>query len=64
MKLATIIIGLLLISALFLTACQQPPVDDAQKAKISTETQQTPQTALPEDVDLVAADEVSVGEMI
>lgn len=61
MKLATIIIGLLLISALFLTACQETKVEDD-----STGQEEELQGESPEgsDIDLVSDDEVEIGELI
>ena len=65
MKIATLIISILLISALFLTACQQAPVDDGEATQ-TTPTGDSTEEAVEgaEDIDIIAEDEIEIGELI
>ncbi len=67
MKAATIIISILLISALFLTACQKSVdkegLEGTGKAGELDKTQgETPMAE--EDIDIIAEDEVDIGDLI
>ena len=56
-------IGLLLISVLFLTACQQAVVD-TPSTPTGNEADTPTNLESAEDIDLVAEDEVDIGELI
>lgn len=64
MKIAAIIIGLLLISALFLVACQQSSQTPTSEENNNKATGDAAQTQSDQAIDPVAADEVEIGEMI
>ena len=63
MKLATIFISILLLSALFMTACQERPVEPIVDKEPVAPTE-TPSEPVVEDVELVTEDEVDIGELI
>ena len=64
MRIATIFISLLLISALFLTACQQPDVEDVPSTTKKAVIPEDTEPSVAGDVDIVAEDEVDIGELV
>ncbi len=64
MKAATIIISILLISALFLTACQKSVDKEGLEETGGLDKTQEETPIAEGDVDIIADDEVVIGELI
>ena len=64
MKLATIFISILIVSAIFLTACQEQAVEPKGDGGVPKVEDTTPVEPIAEDINIVTEDEVDIGELI
>ena len=66
MKISTILIGLLVLSALFLTACQTQSENksNSDATSVDSQTQNQVTASAPQEVDQITSDAVQIGEMI